>query len=274
MSKLLSVNNPKTICLTYLIVGIAWIFFSDRATEYIFSDNTREMSRFQLYKGIFYVLVTSLMLYFLIKNLADRISGRNQELELLFSNPNLGILKLDSQGFFTHVSPNIVTITGYTAEELIGRHINYYTPAHRKDLDTQELLRIAEIGTNEGFVFNKHLLSKEGTEIIIRGYAVLLKNKKKREPEYIVAFQNITEESHFLDALESNNRQLRELASEQSHLVRAPLARIMGIANLLQAPEEIDPEEKLLLIQNLEVSAKELDLALKDISRKMNSNLN
>lgn len=144
MPKVFSINNIRAICLAYLIVGIAWIFFSDSAAEYIFSHNVRGMSRFQLYKGIFYVLVTCLMLYYLIRQLVGSINKRKQELELVFSNPNLGILKLDAEGFFTDFSDNITGITGYSAHELIGKHINHYTPENRKEQDGAELLRIAE----------------------------------------------------------------------------------------------------------------------------------
>lgn len=203
-----SINNPKAICLAYLAVGIAWIFFSDQATAYIFSDNILEMSRFQLYKGIFYVIVTGLMLYFLIRKLANSINRRKQELELVFSNPNLGILKLDAKGFFTEVSNNIVIITGYTAHELVGKHINHYTPENRIEQDGLELQRIADSESNDGFIFNKHILSKEGKEIVIKGYAVRVLPGKTQDPGYIVAFQNTTEEARFLDALEASNRQL------------------------------------------------------------------
>lgn len=268
----ISVNNTKAICVVYLTVGIAWIFFSDQAAEYIFSDNIRGMSRFQHYKGIFYVLITSLMLYYLIRKLANGINKRKQELELVFSNPNLGILKLDIEGFFTDFSDNIITITGYSAQELIGKHINHYTPENRKEQDGNEVRRIGESIADDGYIFRKHLLTKTGEEAIIKGYAMRIKPAKNKAPGYIVAFQNITKEVRFLEALEASNRQLREIASDQSHLVRAPLARILGITNLIQHPEDVSEKEMLILIQNLEVSAKELDLALIEISQKMNSN--
>lgn len=272
MPKLFSANNPKAICLAYLVVGVAWIFFSDQAAAYIFSDNIRGMSRFQLYKGFFYVIVTGLMLYFLIRKLANSINKRKQELELVFSNPNLGILKLDAEGHFTDVSDNITLITGYSAADLIGKHINHYTPENRKEQDLLVLQHIAESEANEGFVFNKHLLGREGEEIVIKGYAMRIKPGKNQAPGYIVAFQNTTEEARFLDTLEASNRQLREIASDQSHLVRAPLARILAITQLIQNPEDVSEKEMLTLIQSLEISAKELDQALIDLSQKMNSN--
>ncbi|MBN7811181.1 PAS domain S-box protein [Algoriphagus sp. H41] len=271
MPKTRSLYNAKVICLTYLVVGIFWILFSDGLAAYFFSDDIRKLSQFQLLKGFFYVGVTCLMLYYLIRKMTNSINKRKMELELLFSNPNLGILKLDATGIFTQVSSNIVAITGYSSQELVGKHINHYTPENRREQDGTELQKIANSNSNGDFVFRKHFQTKNGQEIIIRGYGMRIKPNKNEAPGYIVAFQNITEEVRFLKALEAHNTQLKELASEQSHLVRAPLARIMGIANLLQEPETLDSMEKITLIQNLEVSAEELDIALRDISQKMNS---
>jgi PAS domain S-box-containing protein len=267
-----SIHNPKVISCSYLIVGVAWVFFSDQVSQYIFSDNISGMATFQLYKGIFYVVVTSLMLYFLIKKLVDYLNWQKQKLKILFSNPDLGILKLDADGALTQISDNIITLTGYSAEELIGKSISHYTPESRIALDREQFLAIAASESKDGFEFSKQLLTKENVEITIKGYAERIKTGRNNPPEYIVAFQNITKEIQFLDELlEAHDRYLREIASQQSHLVRAPLARIMGISKLLQNPGETIDEEMLVLIRNLEVSAEELDLALRNISQKMNT---
>ncbi|GAA0879858.1 hypothetical protein GCM10009119_28270 [Algoriphagus jejuensis] len=271
MPKNFFLHSAKAISLTYLGVGIAWILFSDTLLAHLFNDDIRKLSEFQLYKGFFYVGITCLMLYFLIKRLTDSINRRKLELELLFSNPNLGILKFDTDGIYTQVSSNILSMTGYTAEELIGKPINHYTPEPRRQEDAITLGSIAEATQRRDFVFKKHILTKRGEEIIIRGYGIRTQLGKNEAPGYIVAFQNITEEVRFLKALEAHNSQLKELASEQSHLVRAPLARIMGIASLLQDSENLDKPEELTLLQTLEVSAEELDLALRDITQKMNT---
>lgn len=264
-------HSARAIALTYLAVGLAWIMFSDGLISYFFNDDIRTMSEFQLYKGFFYVGVTCVILYFLIKRLADSINRRKMELELLFSNPNLGIIKLDAQGTFTHVSSNITAMTGYSMEELLGKSINHFTPDHRRAQDDITLATLDNTTQKGDIVFKKHILAKNGSEIIIKGYGMRIRSRKNENPRYIVALQNITEEARFLEALEAHNHQLKDLASQQSHLVRAPLARIMGISSLLQNSDNLDAGEKLTLIQNLEVSAEELDDALRKITQKMNS---
>jgi len=72
-----------------------------------------------------------------------------------------------------------------------------------------------------------------------------------------------------LSTLENKNKRLAEIAWEQSHLVRAPLARILGMVNLFQN-DFISNEEKAMYLNYLKVSAEELDAVIKAIAIKTN----
>ncbi|MFC5623899.1 PAS domain S-box protein [Algoriphagus winogradskyi] len=266
-----SINQPWAITIIYMIVGVNWIFFSDILINSIFSDDIQEMSRFQMIKGVLYVLLTGLLLYYLIKRLYDQISAGKRELELLFTNPNLGIFKVDEMGKFTYISPNILQIIGYSDQEVIGKSVIDFTPEEHLDQDLEKMLEIKENNPDRGFIINKYLKDKKGNTAIIKVYGIVLKDKKNNKTSYLAAFQNITEQERFLRSLESKNKKLQELASDQSHLVRAPLARILGIIELTQEVN-LNPAEKNELIRHLKSSGEELDKALKDISRKMISN--
>lgn len=62
------------ISLIYIIIGAAWILFSDKLVYYVVRDPYR-ISVISIYKGWFYVLITGLLLYLLIKK---EISKRNK----------------------------------------------------------------------------------------------------------------------------------------------------------------------------------------------------
>ena len=64
------------------------------------------------------------------------------------------------------------------------------------------------------------------------------------------------------NALPQSNDQLKEYAHINSHLLRAPLAKIMTISNLLDRGEEFSPELRELLV----ASSKELDEIIREIS--------
>ncbi|AWG22385.1 hypothetical protein FFWV33_13055 [Flavobacterium faecale] len=64
--------------------------------------------------------------------------------------------------------------------------------------------------------------------------------------------------------IEKQNKLLRDISWTQSHVIRAPLSRLMGITYLLK---EIDltEEEKMFYIDNIIVSSNELDGLIQDI---------
>lgn len=80
--------------------------------------------------------------------------------------------------------------------------------------------------------------------------------------------QDINDQKKHLGAIEAQNKQLREIAWMQSHVVRAPVARIMGIINLLNDFDSVEISKKELL-QNILDSAYELD----GIIRKINNTI-
>ncbi|MDX5320670.1 MAG: PAS domain-containing protein [Bacteroidota bacterium] len=84
-----------------------------------------------------------------------------------------------------------------------------------------------------------------------------------------VYFSDITSYVKHQKAIEKRNEKLSEIAWIQSHIVRAPLARIMGIVQLMDM-EEIDPKTRTRLIGELSKASRELDGILHDIVEKAN----
>jgi len=81
-------KDSLKIALIYFIAAGIWIVFSDRAVLMIF-DDPETISFVQTYKGLLFVLVTSLLLYLALKKrisgykqLANQLSENYQELEI------------------------------------------------------------------------------------------------------------------------------------------------------------------------------------------------
>jgi len=76
------------ITLTYLLIGFLWIVFSDKALE-ILVPNEALLIRFQTYKGVFYVIVTTMILFFIVRrhiSKLDKAEFERDESELKFKN--------------------------------------------------------------------------------------------------------------------------------------------------------------------------------------------
>jgi PAS domain S-box-containing protein len=87
-------------------------------------------------------------------------------------------------------------------------------------------------------------------------------------PERIIgSMQDITKRVNDLKAMEMQNERLREISWIQSHKLRSPVAKILGLVELISVCQE---DQKTLneLIPLLETSASELDGVIKEIVKK------
>ena len=79
--------------------------------------------------------------------------------------------------------------------------------------------------------------------------------------------RDVTGLKSYLEKIEQQNRILKEISWIQSHIARAPLARMMGLANLILC--EKDELERQEMIRLLELSTKEFDQTIKQITDKI-----
>lgn len=111
---------------------------------------------------------------------------------------------------------------------------------------------------------------KNGQRLYVEMYYAEIEHEKKKA--YLLLARDITERLNNMRAIESQNQRLREIAWMQSHKVRAPLARILAIAQLIE-PEYFDPAHDRHLVDEICKSAHELDAILMEIvQRTENSN--
>jgi PAS domain S-box-containing protein len=83
----------------------------------------------------------------------------------------------------------------------------------------------------------------------------------------IINVSDISLMVEYLKAIETYTANLKEIAWTQSHIVRAPLSRMMGIVNMLKQTVSNNPKFSEW-IKHFENSAKELDQIILDITRK------
>ena len=80
----------------------------------------------------------------------------------------------------------------------------------------------------------------------------------------MIIVNDITESLLQIKAIQLQNQKLKDIAWTQSHLVRAPLARILGLIEIIEDADQTTThkEEVLHLVAE---SAKELDKIVTDI---------
>jgi len=138
--------SPLNITLIYFIVAAIWIAFTDRILEQSISDPAL-LSTFQTYKGWFYVTITSIGLYLLIKGHSSRLereiektkkyaqkSKQEQELlQKLYDSIPVMITKYDPELNKVTVNHYFEEILGYTNEDILRENINLLEACYPDD---------------------------------------------------------------------------------------------------------------------------------------------
>ena len=123
---------------------------------------------------------------------------------------------------------------------------------------------------NEGSKFTLDSLEchlKKNDEIL---YVTCNKNQLfyKGVSAVIISIENLTNEILYIQSIQFQNKKLKQISWLQSHVVRAPLARIMGLINLLLHPSpDVDHDHIYKMVLK---SSVELDDVIKEIVHKSN----
>jgi PAS domain S-box-containing protein len=110
-------------------------------------------------------------------------------------------------------------------------------------------------------------LRADNSVAYVRDRGIILRDESGKVVRMVGSVLDITEEKAHLEKIEKQNTTLRKIAWIQSHDVRAPLANIMGLVELLQHfPQK--PEEQAELLKSIHTAARSLDAVIHEISEK------
>lgn len=165
---------------------------------------------------------------------------------------------------FLDVNDAAIKFYGYSKEEFLAMDITMIRPAE----DVPELLAGSQDPRyKKGLVYHgiiRHL--KKNGQIIFMDIESNRIEFNDQET-YLVQANDVTLRLNYINAIEKQNQKFKELAWMQSHVVRAPLTRMMSLINLIKIHSCSDVEKEQML-EYLLSSANELDNIVKDISGK------
>ena len=108
-------------------------------------------------------------------------------------------------------------------------------------------------------------VKKNGDLIYLDIQSNFIDYKGKSAKAMIVS--DVTERLKYVSVIEAQNEKLRKIAWIQSHIVRTPLARIIGLIPLIKDLKEHTAEREQMF-EYLMTSANELDEIITDITDK------
>lgn len=166
---------------------------------------------------------------------------------------------------FLDVNEAAIAHYGYTSNEFLAMTIRDIRPENdRHEIDA--LIRDAvanELSHIKGIF--QHC-KKDGTLISVQIQSNTIDFNGQKAG--LVLAIDLTERLQYVQAIEHQNQLFRDIAWTQSHIVRAPLSRLMGLVHLLNELEEDIPEKVKQIIDYIGISGNELDDIIKEIVRK------
>jgi PAS domain S-box-containing protein len=165
---------------------------------------------------------------------------------------------------FLDVNNAAISQYGYSREEFLSMTIEDIKSPEDK-MRLAEEMAFAKRNAIDIYRSSFIHLTKNGKAIQVELHSNLIPFKD--HSARLVLASNITERMEYLKALEVQNKKLTEIAWAQSHVVRAPLARIMALIDMIKNYPELT-EENQELLGYVFTSAVELDDVIREISRK------
>lgn len=107
-------------------------------------------------------------------------------------------------------------------------------------------------------------LAKESLKLGVEDFLI----KDEISPENLLkSIEYALSRSLYIKHIQAQNEKLRNIAWTQSHIVRAPLARILSIINLIETEKE-NIEDLMFWLKQLRVSSDEMDAIVKKITEE------
>ncbi len=213
------------------------------------------------------VIGATVFIHDVTKEKKAEIANKINELSYasLFSGASDAIFIANSKtGYIVDVNLKAEELMGYTKSELVTMH---QSQIHPPELLEEIKVKFKEFtSTDEFHLLETFILTKNGHRIPVQ---ITAGSSFRIGDEIFSAayFKDITSRKIIAKELEKQQQQLKEIAWTQSHLVRAPLTRIMGLANALQ--KGIVPDcEIATYLKFIKSSSDELDKVIREITSK------
>lgn len=241
---------PVVVLTGYSDFAFATKSLAMGASDYLLKDNLN--STF-LYKSVVYNIERNSYITKLKES-----QKRYSDLFHLSPQP-MWVYDLETLAFLD-VNASAIQHYGYSKEEFLGMTIKDIRPKE----ELHKLLKSLEFTSLDRNFFQQDFIhiTKDGRRIVVevKANAILFGDRNAE----IVLANDITEKTQYLKAIEKQNNKLREIAWNQSHVVRAPLARMMGLVNAIKE-EDSSLAEKEKMLDYFYSSAHEFDSIINKI---------
>ena len=203
------------------------------------------------------------------------ISGNKELFDSLLEDKLLGFWEFDLQSKTDYISQGLGQMLGYSQKELENSNaISWQQHVHPEDYSSlvKDLTNHFQIKGSVPFKKEFRINSKTGQTIWVLGFGKTIQWSGIGHPIKVLGcLVDISERKKQEISLKEHHEFLQELAFEQSHSLRARVANILGILEIMDA--EPQNSEAKRLVQMIKNEAKILDQSLmKSIKESVSQN--
>lgn len=200
-----------------------------------------------------------------VKFISELKESRTKYADLFQLNPS-PIIVYDLESLkVVDINQSAILKYGYEREEFLLINLFNLHPQEEADSLLQAINTYWANNTSDFKRITRHLKKTgEIIEVEISPAKIKINNKDAG----LILVNDITENLKYIRKIEEQNEAFKEIAWIQSHVVRAPLARLLGLANLLEISEDESIQENNELLDHIKTSVLELDKIVRDINDK------
>lgn len=255
----ISFGNPIIIVIVYLVTGIIWILFSDVLLATFVTDMPT-LIILQSFKEIVFILMTSLMIFYLVNRGFNRIKSSQQIMtdserkhKIILDTVGDIILYVDKYGKILDINKRVEIKLGYKKEELLGKSFMDVGILDVKYVPILAKMFRQGISNTSGGKIELELKHKDGSHI-----AAEANNKFIIQNGEVVgavtAFRDITERTKALVQIENNIENFAHLIDH----IRNPLA-ILNTFTQVRISDQETKQKLLDQIERIDEIIKQLD---------------
>ncbi|MDR9366087.1 MAG: PAS domain S-box protein [Balneolaceae bacterium] len=230
-------SSPFIIAFIYLIVGALWIQYSDQAVLAMFDDSDT-ITQIQSFKGWFYVLASSILIYFLVyqsnvlvENLFDDTRKEKDKFEATFQKAPVGIAHHKPDEKWMLVNQTLCNILGYKKDELL--QLNFDDFIHPEDLQRGRQLDQDIIhGVISSYKDEKRYKRKDGSFIDIQLTKGSVRDKDGDVKYLIAIIEDISRQKKDQARLRQTLEEKEILLAEVHHRVKNNIALMSALLEL------------------------------------------
>ena len=240
------------IAISYLLISFLWILTSDKII-YFFIKDIEDLNFIQTIKGWFFISITALLLYLLIKKYLDEEKALRQRVENIFNNTGIPIVVFSEDGKSLQINKAWQELSGYSLDE-IDTFEKWSNMAYRENVKKYANIVKSYYDTNKRVDLGDFEIKTKDNRTLIWHCTLApfgLINGKKVFISTALDITELTEKNKLL-IQQSKMATMGEMIGNIAHQWRQPLSTISTTATGLKLQKEMDVLEDKFLVESLE----------------------